>query len=118
MSVLKKLIQKRSHGDFATAIPAIPATHDGEIVGTVARIATIAIANPKEHELKPVPVPIQTLPGNHWEITLSDGRVIEVAISPPETREQVIEAWQAVKAEMLPDIPQIKEPDRGSLHGA
>ncbi len=56
--------------------------------------------------------------GNHWEIALSDGRVVEVAISPPATRAQVIEDWKAVEAVCLPDILQIKEPDRGSLHGA
>ena len=51
---LSALIQKRDTGNLATAIPAISATRKGEGGGTVARIATVAVANPKEGQ--PVPL--------------------------------------------------------------
>ena len=47
---LAALIRKRDTGDSATAIPAIPATQAGSGRATVARIATIAVANPQEAE--------------------------------------------------------------------
>ncbi len=44
---LSALIRKRDTGNLATAIPAISAT-DGQVSGEpVARIATVAVANPK-----------------------------------------------------------------------
>jgi hypothetical protein len=43
---LADLIRKRDGGKLATAIPAIPATHRGQETATVARIATVAVANP------------------------------------------------------------------------
>lgn len=45
---LSALIRKRSTAPVATAIRAIPAIPEGVTVGTVARIATIAVANPTE----------------------------------------------------------------------
>ena len=51
---LSALIRKRETGNLATAIPAISATRKGEGGGTVARIATVAVANPKEGQ--PVPL--------------------------------------------------------------
>ena len=45
---LSSLIRKRRTGDISTAIPAISATQREEDRRTVARIATIAVANPKE----------------------------------------------------------------------
>lgn len=48
---LSSLIRKRDTGSIATAIPAISATRKVEGGGTVARIATIAVANPKEGQL-------------------------------------------------------------------
>ena len=51
---LSSLIRKRRTGDIATAIPAISATQREEDRRTVARIATIAVANPKEGQ--PVPL--------------------------------------------------------------
>jgi len=47
---IANLIRKRTPGESATAIPAIFATQPkGEAV-TVARIATVAVANPKEEK--------------------------------------------------------------------
>ena len=45
MSILAMLRRKQSM-EVATAIPAIPATHGQEWAGTVARIATVAVATP------------------------------------------------------------------------
>ena len=45
MTTLSRLIRKRADRDFATAIPAIPATQQTLSVGTVAKIATVAVAN-------------------------------------------------------------------------
>ena len=41
---LADLIRKRP-GNSATAISAIPATQEGKKAGTVARVATVAVAN-------------------------------------------------------------------------
>lgn len=55
---LADLIRKRDTGNLATAIPAIPATQPKGEAATVARIATIAVANPTEgRPAKPDPLP-------------------------------------------------------------
>jgi hypothetical protein len=51
---LAALIRKRQTEKVATAIPAIPATQPGEKAGTVAGIATVAVANPTEPETAPM----------------------------------------------------------------
>ncbi len=108
---LSALIRKRGYEAVATATVAIPATHEGETVGIVAKIATIAIANPKEREPTPAPEPAQDPIGNHWKITLQSGRVIEVCQTPPQTRSWVITNWQALDATRLEDI-RMAGPDR------
>ena len=45
---LSSLIRKRDTGGIATAIPAISATQPKGEAATVARIATVAVANPPE----------------------------------------------------------------------
>jgi hypothetical protein len=50
---LSALIRKRGTGNLATAIPAIFATHGRGNGATVARIATVAVANPKEEKTAP-----------------------------------------------------------------
>ena len=47
---LTALIRKRASGKLATAIPAISATQAGSAPESVARIATIAVANPQDVE--------------------------------------------------------------------
>ena len=47
---LADLIRKPSYGNIATAIAATPAIRQPDVVGTVARIATVAIANPATQE--------------------------------------------------------------------
>ncbi|TXG97382.1 MAG: hypothetical protein E6R09_12840 [Rhodocyclaceae bacterium] len=51
---LSSLIRKNEIREPATAIPAIPATQEHETAGTVARIATVAVANPKEEKTAPL----------------------------------------------------------------
>lgn len=46
MTLLATLIRKRDTRQLATAIPAIAATQQEQASGTVAKIATIAVANP------------------------------------------------------------------------
>lgn len=50
---LADLIRKRDTGNLATAIPAISATQPKGEAGTVARIATVAVANPKGEKTAP-----------------------------------------------------------------
>ena len=50
---LAALIRKRESGKPATAIPATAATEEGRKVGTVARIATVAVANESREPGKP-----------------------------------------------------------------
>jgi len=50
---LSALIRKRDTGNLATAISAISATQPKGEAATVARIATVAVANPKEEKTAP-----------------------------------------------------------------
>jgi hypothetical protein len=50
---LSALIRKRDTRNLATAIPAISATQPKDEPATVARIATVAVANPKEEKTAP-----------------------------------------------------------------
>jgi len=50
---LSALIRKRDTGNIATAIPAISATQPKGEAASVARIATVAVANPKEEKTAP-----------------------------------------------------------------
>ena len=88
MSLLSRLREKQI-GNLATAIPAISATQPKREAATVARIATVAVANPKEEKTAPpaaaandgptfvTPDPsYQTTPW--WRVAiLADGRRIE-----------------------------------------
>ena len=51
---LAALIRKCESGKTATAIPAIPATQPKGSAATVARIATVAVANPTEMQTAPM----------------------------------------------------------------
>ena len=51
---LSALIRKRNAGNLATAIPAISATQPKGEAATVARIATVAVANPEEAKTAPM----------------------------------------------------------------
>ena len=48
--ILSALIRKGGLWKVATAIPATDATEEGKMAGTVARIATVAVASPPSPE--------------------------------------------------------------------
>lgn len=52
---LSALIRRREPGNPATAIPAISATQQRKATGTVAKIATVAVANPQSPKTAPIP---------------------------------------------------------------
>jgi hypothetical protein len=59
---LSALIKKGALRGSATAIPATAATDEGKKSGTVARVATVAVANPESRELAVV----EELPPRAW----------------------------------------------------
>jgi len=80
---LSALIRKRGAGKLATAISAISATRQGEAAGAVARIATVAVANPTEEQT--------TTASRWWLIHFLDGAPLEVACFPPATWAEILE---------------------------
>jgi hypothetical protein len=58
---LSALIRNRDTGNLATAIHAISATQPKGKVATVAKIATVAVANPKEMKIELVGFSTATL---------------------------------------------------------
>ena len=98
MTMLSRLREKRT-GNLATAIPAISATQPKGEAGTVARIATVAVANPKEE--KPT--------SRCWLIHYSHRDPLEVACCPEATHAEILEQYpDAVAAE--PFTPTIRQP--------
>ncbi|MCU0841268.1 MAG: hypothetical protein MUC79_06065 [Thiobacillaceae bacterium] len=85
---LSALIRKRDTGNLATAIPAISATQPKGEAATVARIATLAVANPKEEKTAPIPDDLENLirrAGTFWEYSPEDYDLIRaVARRDPE----------------------------------
>ena len=53
---LSTLIRKRESLAIATATPATFATHQAKVQPTVASVATVAVANPREDQSEPKPV--------------------------------------------------------------
>lgn len=109
---LSALIRKRDTGKLATAIPAISATQPKGEAGMVARIATVAVANPKEEKTAP---PAKVSPGDTatasrwWLIHYTDGDPVEVACCPEATHVEILEWYpDAVAAE--PFTPTIRQP--------
>jgi hypothetical protein len=114
MSLLA-LIRKRDTGNLATAIPAIPAISATQPKGeaaTVARIATVAVANPKEEKTAPLPKvgAGDTAPTSPWWlIHYLDRDPPEVCCVPPATHADILERYpDAVAAE--PFTPTIRQP--------
>ena len=110
MTMLSRLREKRT-GNLATAIPAISAIQPkGEGV-TVARIATVAVANPTEEKTS---LPAKVRPGDTatayrwWRIHYPD-RVVEVSFNPEATHAEILE-WHpdAVAAESF--TPTVRQP--------
>ncbi len=109
---LSALIRKRDTGNPATAIPAISATHPRGIAPTVARMATVAVADFKEEKTAP---PAKAGAGDTatasrwWLIHYPDRDPLEVACCPEATHADILERHpDAVAAE--PFTPTIRQP--------
>ena len=109
---LSALIRKRDTGKLATAIPAISATQPKGVAGTVARIATVAVANPKkEKAASPAKVGASdtATASRWWLIHFTDRDSLEVVCCPEATHADILERHpDAVAAE--PFTPTIRQP--------
>lgn len=109
---LSSLIRKRDTGGIATAIPAISATQPKGEAATVARIATVAVANPKEEKTAPpakVGAGDTATTSRWWLIHYPDRDPLEVACCPEATHADILERQpDAVAAE--PFTPTIRQP--------
>lgn len=96
----------------ATAIPAISAIHGQEKGGTVARIATVAVASPTSEKTAPLPKvgAGDTAPASRWWlIHYPDRDPVEAACCPDATHAEILERHpDAVAAE--PFTPTIRRP--------
>ena len=138
---LSALIRKRDTGNVATAIPAIFATDGRDSGATVARIATVAVANPKEEKTAPaivgtVMVPFDPLKGKAprqkvdagdtvnascwWLLHYPDRDSLEVACCPEVSHAVILERHpDAVAAEpFTPTIRQASAPLTASEEAA
>ncbi len=109
---LSALIRKSKAGSLATAIPAISATQPKGEAATVARIATVAVANSKEEKTAP---PAKVSPSDTatasrwWLIHYPDRDPVEVACCPEATHADILERHpDAIAAE--PFTPSIRQP--------
>lgn len=112
---LSALIRKRDTGNLATAIPAISATHPKGEAATVARIATVAVANPKEEKAAPptkVSIGDTATASRWWLIHYLDREPLLVSTAPPATHVDILERHpEAVAAEpFAPTIRQASAP--------
>lgn len=114
MTMLARLREKRN-GNLATAIPAISATQPKGEAATVARIATVAVANPKEEKTAPL---AKVSPGDTatssrwWLIHFADRDPLAVTCAPPVTHAAILASYpDAVAAEpFTPTIRQASAP--------
>lgn len=109
---LSNLIRKRDTGNLATAIPAISATQPKGEVATVARIATVAVANPTSEKTAPpakVGAGDTATASRWWLIHYPDRDPVEVACCPEATHAEILERHpDAIAAE--PFTPTIRQP--------
>ena len=109
---LSNLIRKRDTVGIATAIPAISATQPKGEAATVARIATVAVANPKGEKTAPpakVGAGDTATTSRWWLIHYPDRDPLEVACSPEATHAEILERHpDAVAAE--PFTPTFRQP--------
>ena len=109
---LSSLIRKRHTGNLATAIPAISATQPKGEAATVARIATVAVATPKEEKTAP---PAKVSPGDTatasrwWLIHYPDRDPVEVACCPEVIHADILE-WHPDAVAAEPFTPTIRQP--------
>lgn len=109
---LANLIRKRDTGNLATAIPAISATQPKEEAATVARIATVAVANPKEEKTAPpakVGAGDTATASRWWLIHYRDRDPLEVACCPEATHADILE-WHPDAVAAEPFTPSIRQP--------
>ena len=109
---LSNLIRKRDTVGVATAIPAISATQPKGEAATVARIATVAVANPTSEKTAP-PVKVgagDTVTASRWWlIHYPDRDPVEVACCPEATHADILERHpDAIAAE--PFAQTIRQP--------
>ena len=101
MTMLSRLREKRT-GSFATAIPAISATQPKGEPATVARIATVAVANPEERKTAPIPDDLENLirrAGTYWEYSPEDYDLVrDLARRDPDGLRRALESdkWLAM----------------------
>ena len=98
---LSALIRKRDTGNHATAIPAISATQPKGEAATVARIATIAVANPKKEKAAPsanVGADDTTSAFWRWLIHFTDRNPLTVGFSPALNQREVLALYPAAVA--------------------
>jgi hypothetical protein len=110
---LSALIRKRDTVGIATAIPAIFAIHGDEEASTVARIATVAVANPtSEKTAPPAKVGAGRTASTWWLLHYPDRDPVEVACCPEATHADILERNpDAVAAEpFAPTIRQASAP--------
>lgn len=109
---LSTLIRKRDTGNLATAIPAISATQPNGEAATVARIATVAVANPKDEKTAHPPIVgagDTATASLWWLIHYPDRDPVEVACCPEATYADILE-WHPDAVAAAPFIPTIRQP--------
>ena len=97
MSLLSKLREAREER-LATAIPAIAATQPKGGAATVARIATVAVANPTDEETA------DAVTSWGWLLHFADRERLEVYCNPDATHAAILERYpDALAAEPIPE---------------
>jgi len=95
---LSALIRKRDTGNIATAIPAISATQPKGEAATVARIATVAVANPTEAKTA------NAVTSWGWLLHFADREPLEVYCNPDATHAGILDRYpDALAAEPIPE---------------
>lgn len=98
MTLLSALIRKRETRNAATAIPAISATQPKEEAGTVARIATVAVANPMDEKMA------DAVSSWRWLLHFADREPLEIYCKPEASHAAILERYpDALAAEPLPE---------------
>lgn len=109
---LSALIRKRDTVSIATAIPAIFAIQPKGEAATVARIATVAVANPTEAKtatLATTGAADTVAPSRGWLLHYADREPVECHVTPAATHADILERHpDAVAAE--PFEPIIRQP--------
>lgn len=104
MSLLSALIQKRETRNAATATPAIFATQPK--AGTVARVATVAVANLTEAKTA------NAATSWTWLLHFSDSDPLEVYCNPDATHAAILKRYpDALAAEPIPARAKRKPPE-------